>query len=125
MMNQETKEILAQINKNFFCNGFRLPEADQTNAELNQKLYAAFKKANPGACLLKLASADQIELVRAEGKERLHSFEVDWLIGDDEVAKIEELITEAKKGNDDQRKQAVWLIERLYEEKIGVQLMWS
>lgn len=125
MMNQEIKEILAQINKNFFYNGFRLPEADQTNAELNQELYTAFKKANPGACLLKLTRANQIELVRAEGKEKLHSFEVDWLIGDDEVAKVEELIAEAKKGNDDQRNQAVWLIERLYEEKIGVQLMWS
>lgn len=125
-MDKQIRDIKYKIGANTLRWGFRLPEGDKVNNDLNRELYKIFKKKFGRIYLLRFPKEQQAEaqLIYCDNKETLKNFEADWLVADFEAPDVEKMLKERSRFKSS-TEHVVWLIDQLYEKQIGVQLLWA
>ena len=125
-MDKQIRDIKCKIGANLLRHEFRLPEGDEINNDLNRELYKVYKERHSRIYLLRFPKEQNMttQLVYCNSKETLKNFEADWLIADFEAPDVEKMLKERSRFKSS-TEHVVWLIDRLYEKQIGVQLIWA
>ena len=125
-MDKQIRDIKYKIGTNTLRWGFRLPEGDKVNNDLNRELYKAYKEKYGHIYLLRFPKGQNIatQLIYCGDKETLKNFEGDWLVAESEALEVAKLMDERPRFKNS-TEHVVWMIEQLYEKQIGSQLLWA
>lgn len=125
-MDKQIRDIKYKIGANTLRWGFRLPEGDKVNNDLNRELYKAYKEKYGRIYLLRFPKGQSIatQLIYCGDKETLKNFEGDWLVAESEALEVAKLMDERPRFKNS-TEHVVWMIEQLYEKQIGSQLLWA
>ena len=125
-MDKQIKDIKCKIGTNMLRWGFRLPEGDEVNNDLNRELYKAYKEKYGCIYLLRFPKGQNMEtqLIYCNNKETLKNFEADWLVAGPEASEVAKLLDERPRFKNS-TEHVIWMIEQLHEKQIGSQLLWA